>query len=247
MPVRQHLQQGAWIMTLARFVIGAGLATALALGSAGAAQAQNGINEKVATLRANIATSKTALLKYQWVQTTTISVNGEVRSTKVQSVRHGPDGALVKTDLSAPPPPPPGGLRGRIIANKKEELTDYMDKAVELVKAYVPPTGALIEAAKAAGNISLALAPNGVGATINIANYLKPGDKLSVTIEPGTELITDLGVQTYMADTSDPVSLNVTMGVLPPNISYPANIVLTAPAKGITVTIQNSNYSRLSN
>jgi hypothetical protein len=234
-------------MTIARFVTLAGVATALALGSAGAAHAQNGVNEKVAALRAHIAASKTALLKYQWVQTTTVSLNGEVKSTKVQSVRFGPDGQQVKTDLSAPPPPPPGGLRGRIIEHKKEELTDYMQKAVELVKAYVPPTGALIEAAKAAGGISLALAPNGAGAIINIANYLKPGDKLSVTVEPGSEQITDLAVNTYMADTSDPVTLNVEMGVLPGNISYAANIVLTAPAKGITVNIQNSNYSRITN
>jgi hypothetical protein len=231
-------------MTFTRFIVSVGIVSAIVLGNAGAASAQAAAAEKITQLKANLAASKAALLKYQWTETTTVSLNGQVKSTKVNQVTHGPDGSVVKTDVSPPAPPPPGGLRGRIIANKKEELTDYIEQAVALVKAYVPPMGEMIEAARTAGTISIGLAPNGVGATVTIANYLKPGDKLAITVEPGSDQITGLNVSTYLTDASQPVTLAVTMGVLPGNISYPANIVLNAPAKGITVDVTNSNYIR---
>lgn len=47
-----------------------------------------------------------------------------------------------------------GGIRGRIAANKKEELSDYMEQAVALVKSYVPPNPAKIQAVKDAGGVS---------------------------------------------------------------------------------------------
>lgn len=34
------------------------------------------------------------------------------------------------------------GIRGRIAANKKEELTSYMRSAVALIRTYVPPVPA---------------------------------------------------------------------------------------------------------
>jgi hypothetical protein len=182
-------------------------------------------------------------MKYQWVQTTTVSLNGEVKSSKAQQVTHAADGSLVKTDLT-PPAAAPGGIRGRIIERKKEELTADMQAAVELVKGYLPPDAARIEAAHAAGGIDVALAPNGVGYTINIANYLKPGDKLSITIEPGTNLITDAKVASWLSSPSDPVTANISMGVLPGNISYPAEVQLSVPSKGLVVTVRNSDYIR---
>jgi hypothetical protein len=47
---------------------------------------------------------------------------------------------------ASPPPPPKPGLRGRIIAKKKAELTDHMQSAVSLVKSYLPPDPAKIQA-----------------------------------------------------------------------------------------------------
>jgi hypothetical protein len=237
-------KKGENAMTIARFAIAGSLALVLAAGVAAPVAAQSPqAAAKIAALKANLATSKAALLKYQWVQTTTVSLNGEVKSSKAQQVTHAADGSLVKTDLT-PPAAAPGGLRGRIIERKKEELTADMQAAIALVKEYLPPEAARIEAAHAAGGIDVALAPNGVGYTINIANYLKPGDKLSITIEPGPNVITDARVASWLSDPSDPVTANVAMGTLPGNISYPANIQLSVPSKGLVVTVENSDYIR---
>lgn len=232
-------------MTFARFAVTGSLAVALVAGVAAPVSAQSPqAAAKIAALKANLATSKAALQKYQWIETTTVSLNGEVKASKAQQVTHAADGSLVKTDLTAPAAAP-GGIRGRIIERKKEELTGDMQAAVALVKQYLPPDAARIEAAHAAGGIDVALAPNGVGYTINIANYLKQGDKLSVTIEPGTNIITDARVASWLSSPSDPVTANVSMGTLPGNISYPATVQLSVPSKGLVVTVQNSDYIRI--
>jgi hypothetical protein len=59
---------------------------------------------------------------------------------RVAVLKNGAGGVLQKVLVDASPPPPTKpGLRGRIIANKTAELTDYMKSAVSLVKSYVPP------------------------------------------------------------------------------------------------------------
>ena len=67
------------------------------------------------------------------------------------------------------------GLRGRIAENKKEELTDYMKQAVQLVKTYVPPKPAKIQAAKDAGNVSIEILVPGKRARLIFRNYELPG------------------------------------------------------------------------
>ena len=42
------------------------------------------------------ARNQAALRHYSWIQTTQISVKGEVKSTKVESVLYGPDGTQQK-------------------------------------------------------------------------------------------------------------------------------------------------------
>ena len=224
-----------------RVLLAAAAAAVLATGAA--AQAP-GLAERVEALKASLAASRAALQKYQWIETTTITVNGEVKSVKTAQASYGPDGQVQKFDTSPPSAPPPGGIRGRIMERKKEEMTAAMQSAVALVKSYVPPEPAKIAAAKAAGNISLAM-PAGGGVQLNIANYEKPGDRLSVTIDPSTNQVLGLAVNTWGDAPSDTVTLTVTMATLPGGISYPATSNLYIASKGLGVTVNNGAYTRL--
>ena len=130
---------------------------ALLPGAARAADGDPTLQERVAALKQSLAESQKALRTYQWVETTTVSMKGEVKSQKQMSCYYGADGALQKQPLSAPPPPPAKkkGLKEKIVESKKEDLTDAMKKAVALVKSYLPPDPARIQQAKR-GPVTLA-------------------------------------------------------------------------------------------
>lgn len=223
-----------WLMTAAAVVLAAG----------GAAAQSPEVEKRIEALKAGLAANRAALQSYQWTETTTITLNGEVKSVKTAQASYGPDGQVQKFDTSPPSAPPPGGIRGRIMERKKEEMTAAMQSAVALVKSYVPPEPAKIAAAKAAGNISLV--PGAGGAvTVAIASYAKPGDKLSLTVDPATNKVLGLAVDTWADSPQDKVTLTVTMAQLPGGISYPATSNLYIASKGLGVTIQNGNYAKL--
>ena len=71
-------------------------------------------------------------------------------------LRTGPDGKIQKQQLSAPPEESaPGGMKGKVAAKKKAEITAQMKDAAALVQSYVPPDPQRIQAVKNAGNLSV--------------------------------------------------------------------------------------------
>jgi hypothetical protein len=215
----------------------------LLLFTADIASAQSA-KERVTALKANLAASKATLRQYEWVQTTTVSKGGDVKSTKQENCYYGDDGSLQKVMLSDEQAQQRQGLLfRRLKERKKEELTDYMKSAVALVKSYVPPTASLIQAAKDNGNVSLT--PLGSGrAAIVFQNYLKQGDTYTVEVNLRDNSPVALKVSTYVNDPSDVVKLIAVMGQLDNGTTYPAAVTLNAESKGITVNVHNSGYRR---
>src|SRR5687767_5994054 len=141
------------------------MVTSLSVG--GVAQAPATPDQMVAALKQNLAESQKNLRKYEWVETTTISLKGEQKSSKQQRVYYGADGTLTKLPIGEPPPQAAqsGGRRGRlkeeIVAHKKDEMQDYMERASNLIHQYVPPSPTQIQQAKDAGNMALSPQPQG--------------------------------------------------------------------------------------
>jgi len=223
------------------------LAAVLAASSGiAAAQApQPSLQERVANLKATLAASQVALRQYEWIETTVVSLNGEQKSSKQQRCYYGADGALQKVLIEASPPPATKpGLRGRIIANKKAELTEYMQNAVSLVKSYVPPDPAKLQATKDAGKVSIQVLDPGKRAQLNFHDYQKPGDNLAITIDIANNIISGIGVSSYLDGATDVVTMSATMGQLNDGTIYTSNITLDAFAKNLNVTVQNSGYRK---
>ena len=223
------------------------LAAVLAASSGiAAAQApQPSLQERVANLKATFAASQAALRQYEWIETTVVSLNGEQKSSKQQRCYYGADGALQKVLIDASPPPATKpGLRGRIIANKKAELTEYMQNAVSLVKSYVPPDPAKLQATKDAGKVSIQVLDPGKRAQLNFHDYQKPGDNLAITIDVANNIISGIGVSSYLDGATDVVTMSATMGQLNDGTIYTSNITLDAFAKNLNVTVQNSGYRK---
>ena len=216
--------------------------------------ASGGAQDHVAALKQSLQQGMAAMRHYQWVETTSISVKGEEKSRKQASCLYGADGKVQKTPVGQPAAPAQaqssGGGRGRgrlkqqIVEKKKDEMKDYMEKAAALIHQYVPPNPEQIQAAKDAGRI--AVNPQGDGKVrLVISQYLKPGDSLTVDLDPASNRLLGLGVNSYLDTKDDVVTLVVQMNTLPDGALYAAQTTLNAKAKNIQVVIQNSGHRPL--
>lgn len=203
------------------------------------------LQEKLAAAKQSAARNQQALRAYTWIEKTQLSFKGEVKNTKLESCRFGPDGKVQKTLVSDPPPPQEQkrGLRGKIIEKKKAEMKEEMEAAAALVHRYVPPDPSLMQVVMNAGKASLA--QQGPGSlALKFSDYQKAGDALTLTFDTAVKALRQVAVSTYLDDPASPVTLQVQMDALP-DANYPAAVTLAIPASQIEVRITRSNYQRL--
>lgn len=207
--------------------------------------AQKEIQEKLTAVKASVAQNQMALHAYTWIEHTDIGLKGEVKKTKDESCRYGPDGKVQKIAIGTPAPPKKvRGLRKKIVEKKVGELEDYMERAAALIKNYVPPSPALMEAAFKAGTVSVGQA--GPGAIqLQFRNYVKMGDSLVFGFDSASKTLRKITVDSYLDNPSDAVKLDVSFRTLPDATNYVAITVLNAPAKQVQVTTQSSNFQKL--
>jgi hypothetical protein len=218
-----------------------------------AAQGQPTPQQRAEMLRQWLAASQRQLRAYDWIETTVVRKGGEEKSSTQKHCYYGADGFLQKIILQhseAPEGGPPGILPfGRLIkraeAQRKEELTDYMQNAAQLVHSYIPPDPVTIQRAVQSGKLAMQILEPNRRVRLTFGDYFKPGDSLGLDVELPTNRLLAMSVATYLDDSTDPVSLAVTMSVLPDGTIYAAHSVLDAKAKDVTVTIDNTGYRRL--
>ena len=202
------------------------------------------VQERVVALKASLAASQAILNKYEWVETTVVSLKGEEKSRQMNRCYHGADGKVQKIPLTTPAPAPKKrGLRGKIAEAKKEEMTDYMKDAVALVKQYVPPEPVLIQRAKDAGKASLTPLP-GQRVRLTFVDYVKAGDSFALDLDLSNNLPVEAKVVTYLDSKEDVVALDIRFATLQNSATYAPSVVLNAKAKGIVVDVQNSGYRK---
>ncbi len=244
----KHLAVNRALIRVGRFVFFAVILTLPLIASG-----QNpATQEHVAAFKQSLAKNKEALKKYQWVETTTVSMKGEVKSVKQNACYYGADGKVQKTPIGEPAAAPaeqPSGRRGRlkakVIANKKEELTDYMKAAVDLVGQYVPPNPDLIKYSKETNNIKVEqIDPNKV-IRLSFPNFIKNGDLLSATLNLVSNSIVDVDVSSYLESEKDKITLSIVFSRLSDGTSYTGKTTLNAPEKSMVVVVENSGYRPL--
>ena len=203
------------------------------------------LQEKIAAIKQAAAENQQKLHRYQWMETTQLTLNGEAKPPQTSMCQYGPNG-IQKTPMSAPPPPPSGGrMKQRIIEKKKEEMKDYMGQVKSLLALYVPPDPQKMAQAFQSGNASLNSAPGSSVAQIVFKNYAQPGDQMTLSFDTSARKISMVNVNTYMDDPKDVVTLAVQMASLPDGTNYTQQSVLNATAKKLQVTTTNSNYQLL--
>lgn len=203
--------------------------------------------DRVAALKQSLGSSMAALRKYEWMETTVVSMKGEEKSRKQNRCYYGADGKVVKVPVESAPAAPAKekrGVRGKVVANKKEEISDSMKEAIGLVKSYVPPDAARIQAAKDAGKVTVN-PPDAQGKVqMVIKDYLKAGDSLTVDLDGAANTLAGLTVASFTDKEKNAVGLKVSMGALADGTTYPANIALDVKSQNMNVVITNSGYKK---
>jgi hypothetical protein len=210
--------------------------------------------DRSAAIKEALAKNQAALRQYSWIETTTISLKGEVKKKEQKQCFYGADGKVQKTPLpgqSAPQQQEKGGGGGRrggrlkqaVVENKVEELKDYMEKAAALVHQYVPPDPQKIQEAQKAGNVAVQTA--GSVTTLSVKSYVKSGDSLSLGFDPTAKAMRSYAVQSYVEKPKDDdLTLNVKFNSLPDGTTYPESIVLNVTGKNVVVNVTNSGYKK---
>ena len=212
---------------------------------AGAPAAAQDIQQKLAAAKQAAARNQQSLRSYSWLEKTELSLKGELKATKVDMCRYGPDGKVQKSPVVTPPPAEKQrGLKGKIVAKKTGEMKDELESAVQLIQQYVPPSPDLMQVVMNAGTASIAQAGPGFAA-LTFANYVKSGDGLTLTFESAVKTLQQIDVRTWLDKPDNPVLLKVTMQALPDGTSHPGSVVLTIPDSKLEVRITKSNYQKL--
>jgi len=232
--------------------IAGGSAIALAA-SQDAAQAPPSPDQLVAKLKQNLADGAKKLRQYEWVETTVISLKGEEKARKQNRAYYGADGKLTKVPIGAPPAKAEsqgggggrsGRLKERVVENKKDEMQEYMQKAVALVHKYVPPSPELIQKAKDGKKLTVQPPQNG-RVRVEFKDFVLPGDLMNIDVDAKALLLAGVNIATYLEKKDDAVTLDVIFGKLTDGTGYNAKTTLAAKAKNITVVIENSGHRPL--
>ncbi|MCK7517099.1 MAG: hypothetical protein MZV64_04955 [Ignavibacteriales bacterium] len=196
-----------------------------------------------------------ATRKYEWVETTIISLKGEEKSPQAEPLllrrrRQGAEGlprpaaSAPRNRLQAAGRPQGRGVKEKVVENKKDEMKEHMEQAAALdprLRPAEPRADPGRQGRRAASR------PNpqagGAGAPRHPRSTCKPGD--SAHDRPGPEgqpAARAWRDSTYLDTKDDAVTLAVQMNALPDGALYAAQTTLEAKAKNITVVIQNSGH-----
>ena len=190
------------------------------------------------------------LKQYSYLQTTKIYFKGEMKGTKLARVHYDDSGEKDTVPLDTPAPQEAqqanehqgrlGAFKQKKIAEKKDELKDYTERVIGLMGQYLPPNADRMKAALPKAQIT----PNDNGkAKIAMSDYLKPGDKMTMSLDPASKSLTAIDIASSL-DT-DPVSFQVNFNKLPDGTNYPSLTTINAPAKDLKIEVSSSDYQKL--
>jgi len=219
------------------FAMLAVLAGSLALPQAAWSQTANAYR-----LAAARQANQSLMKLYGWESRTQISVSGEVKDTRIDSVGYGPDGQLQRNIMSDQQAAVRGlFLRHLIAAVDKKELEQYLTGLRGVLEQYTLASAGAIQTFL---DRAVASGPNSQGLyQMTGNNVVQPGDVYTLWFNPQTRKPTSLQVSTSF--NGGPVTLNATFRTIGPDgLNYVEFANLDAPAKQVNVQVSNYNCYR---
>jgi len=207
--------------------------------------AQADMKETIGIIKKSLVESKANLKNYSWVETTKTWIDGELKSTKENQCYYSVDGKLTKIATgSSDQERTAHGIRGKIIENKKEALSEYISKAMEKVKAYLPPDADKLQQSYDAGKVGIQILEPGKKFKLSFPDYLQQGDLLSISVDIAAQKLMALSVNTWIDKPEDKIVFDVTYNSLPDGTQYALTTVLVAAAKNLKLEIGESGFRK---
>jgi hypothetical protein len=239
--MNNRLALGACNFTIA-LSLTTGLVTLIPSASPAMAQSE-ALQAKLAEVKQASAANKRALSHYNWQESVTTSIKGEVKKQQLFLVSVGPDGQQQKSEINAQPDQAGGGpLKRHIVAKKKAEYKEYGEQIADLARQYTQPDPDRLQRAYQQGNMSLQLGGGETTTTLNIKNYIKPSDLVTLVFNKQTKAIQSIRVASYLDDPKDAVTIGAQFAKLPDGTNHVTGTQINGASKQLTVMTQNSNY-----
>ncbi len=208
--------------------------------------------DRIATFKAFMDTNKKALSKYEWIETTTVTLKNKEKFHEQMRCYYGADGKLQKLPIGdSGQDSDKGGRPIRRIINKMKDdkarkLKEYMEQVEDVIGEYFPIDPAKIRAAKDMGKASFDIKkPENTG-TLTINDYLKSGDSVTFVINLKNNRPISAKLSSFLDSNKDPVNMAATFSSLNDGTSYVSKTVLDATKKELKITIENSGYRKMS-
>ena len=203
-------------------------------------------DEEFAAVQETLTRTRAALQQFSWNMHTVVSLRGQVKKISDDICRYGPDGTVYKTPLATPPPQPETrSLHKRAVVVKTDEVNDSLAVALALADEYVPPVPQRLEALFHAANALFVKRADSDETQLQFRDYLKAGDFLVLSFDPGTKALDSIDVTSYLDEKADVVTLHVVFQTLPDGTNYVASSVLNATGRQIQVKTENANYRKV--
>jgi hypothetical protein len=201
------------------------------------------LQAKLAQIKVAAAANKQALSHYNWQESVTTSIKGEVKKQQTYLVSVGPNGQQQKSEINAQPDQASGGpLKRHIVAKKKAEFQDYGAQIADLARQYTQPDPERLQQAYQQGNISMQLGGGETSTTLVIKNYIKPNDSVTLVFNKQSKAIQSVRVASYLDDPKDAVTIAAQFAKMPNGINHVTGTQINGASKQLTVVTQNSNY-----
>jgi hypothetical protein len=209
------------------------------------AQQQPTIQDKLQQMQQAAVRNTQQLHAYQWIESTSLTINGKTGEPKQVICHYTPNGQFVKTPLGQQEPPRISGgpLKQHIVKKKIEEAEEEISEITNLVSSYLPLNPSQLESAWHTKRVDFE--HNGdSGNTIIINDYAKPGDQFRVSLNMATLQIQRIVIQTYFKTQQDPMSVDVRFSQLADGTVYPSISTINAPSKKVVITKTSTNFSK---
>ena len=207
------------------------------------AQDAGALQARLAEVKVASAANKQALSHYNWQESVTTSIKGEVKKQQLFLVNVGPDGQQQKSEINAQPAQASGGpLKRHIVAKKTAEMKDYGGQIADLARRYTQPDPERLQQALQQGNISMQLGGGPTMVTLIIKNYIKPNDSVTLVFNKQLKAIQSIHVASYLDDPKDAVTIGAQFAKLPDGTNHVTSSQINGASKQLSVVTQNSNY-----
>lgn len=207
--------------------------------------AQVDMKETMSVIKTNLVQSKVQMRQYSWIETTKTWIKDELKSTKQNQCYYSVDGKLTKIATGGSDQQKAlGGLKGKIAANKKEDMAEYIAKAMDKINDYLPPDGDKVQQIYNSGKVGIQILDPGKKFKLSFPDYLQKGDILSISVDMGNQKLMALSVNTFIDNPSEKVIFDVTYNSLPDGTQYASQTVLVAQAKNLKLVVEESGFKK---